>query len=703
MAKWQKTARLVIAVAAVLFALMVALTLKRRTPPAIEAPVARTDPSAVVEGAGLRSFRINREHEDIRIEYERLLTYANNSTKMLGIKVTTERAGGRVFTIAGKEGQVGEHDSTVSVVGDVVVTATDGMIVKTDRATFTEADSLVRVPGPLEFSRGRISGTGIGATYDKNQNVLFIADRATVHMDADRSGTGAMDIAAGALEFRRDEKIIRFERNVKVTRQLQVVEADSAVARLRPDEDQIEAVELRGHSRMTAPGETVGGLRALGGRDVDLTYAADGQTLQRAVLTGSAVVQFAGQPGQPARQVSAEAVDISLAPDGSTPTALAARDNVKLTIPAEPGGVARTIGAQTLDGQGDATQGLTSARFSGNVQFAERGPGVDRAGRSATLEAALAPGFGSIDVARFGRGVRFVDGPMTATAASARYALAGGTLELGGTEPASPAPHVVNDAIQVDATHIDVTLGGPSVKATGAVRSVLLQKPGGEGDRSAESDVRVPSMLKRDQPVNVTADDLSYDGPTSRGDYKGNVQLWQSDTTIKAAALTIDGKRGDLIASGSVATTTVLSQKDKTGKKERVRSVGAAQAFKYEEEGRRATYTGEAHLSGPQGDMTAPKIELYLKPSGDELERAEGYDGVALRVEHRRTTGSRLTYFDADERYVVTGTPVTIVDECGRETIGRTLTFYKAADRVVVDGNEQVRTQTKGKSNCPGS
>jgi lipopolysaccharide export system protein LptA len=91
-----------------------------------------------------------------------------------------------------------------------------------------------------------------------------------------------------------------------------------------------------------------------------------------------------------------------------------------------------------------------------------------------------------------------------------------------------------------------------------------------------------------------------------------------------------------------------------------------------------------------------------LKESGDELERLEAYDGTTLReLSRRKTTGDRLTYFSADERYVVTGAPVTIVDECGRETTGRTLTFYKTTDRIIVDGNEQVRTQTKGKSNCP--
>ena len=60
-----------------------------------------------------------------------------------------------------------------------------------------------------------------------------------------------------------------------------------------------------------------------------------------------------------------------------------------------------------------------------------------------------------------------------------------------------------------------------------------------------------------------------------------------------------------------------------------------------------------------------------------------------------------MTYTAADERYIVTGAPVSIVDQCGRETIGKTLTFLKATDTIDVDGNERIRTQTKGGGKCP--
>ena len=99
--------------------------------------------------------------------------------------------------------------------------------------------------------------------------------------------------------------------------------------------------------------------------------------------------------------------------------------------------------------------------------------------------------------------------------------------------------------------------------------------------------------------------------------------------------------------------------------------------------------------------MTAAKIVLYLKESGDELERAEAYDELTLREQNRTTKGSRMIYTTVDEKYIVTGTPVEIVDQCGSRTTGKTLTFVKSTDTIVVDGSDQIRTQTKGGGKCP--
>jgi lipopolysaccharide export system protein LptA len=236
------------------------------------------------------------------------------------------------------------------------------------------------------------------------------------------------------------------------------------------------------------------------------------------------------------------------------------------------------------------------------------------------------------------------------------------------------------------------------MEAWGDVKSVL-QPP----KKSANSSTKLPSMLKQDQAVTITGDNLNYDGVASRAVYDGSARLWQGDTSIKADSIGIDDKSGDLTADGSVVTTTTIEQTDKDKKKERIRTAATADSFKYDDARRQAAYRGGVHFNGGQGDLTAESIDLFLKSSGNELDRAEAADpknGLTLREQGRRTVGSRMTYTSADDRYSVGGAPVSLTDQCGRVTSGRTLTFRKATDTIEVDGNQRVRTQTKNGEKC---
>jgi lipopolysaccharide transport protein LptA len=236
------------------------------------------------------------------------------------------------------------------------------------------------------------------------------------------------------------------------------------------------------------------------------------------------------------------------------------------------------------------------------------------------------------------------------------------------------------------------------MKAVGNVKSELRPAKKAEGG-SAGNDVKMPSMLKQDKPVIVVAKNLDYDGTAATANYTGDASLFQGDTSIKGATILIDNKTGNLASSGGVTTTTVLDQVGKDQKKQRAHSIATSKEMKYEDADRKLTYIDDAHMSGPDGDMNAARIELYLKPSGDELERAEAFAKVTLREQNRETTGAKMIYTTANETYVVTGAPVKIIDECRRETIGKTLTFNKGTDRIVVDGGAQIRTQTRG-GNC---
>jgi lipopolysaccharide transport protein LptA len=598
---------------------------------------------------------------------------------------------------------VGKDESTIELDGNVKVEASDGLVLTTQRALYTQLDGLTRIPGEATFSRGRMNGSGLGMTFDQKENILVILDQARVHVAAGEDGLSATDMAAGTLEFKRRERVMRFDRQMTATRGRQNIAADIAVAHLTEDEQRLEAMELRGNSSIRETAPAANGLEGLTGQDIDLRYGPDGQTIQHALINGNAAIRIAGDRRQPARQIGASAIDITLAPNGATVQELTARQDVRVDMPADSNGVTRLINADQLIASGDEQRGLTSARFDGTVEFAEKSATMDRAAQARALDLAVAPGFSGINDARFAGRVRFVDGPLFATAALARYMIEGGTLALSGSEPGSLAPHLINQQIAVDAAAVDVLLEGPVLKATGAVKSVLQAKK--PDAKPTDDDLKMPSMLKQDQPVNVTADALDYQGDQSRAVYTGAALLWQGETQIKAPSIIIDSKKGDLDTKGPVATVAMFSQEGKDGKTEHIRTVGSAGRFQYEDAQRRAVYTGDAHLRGPQGDLTADRIELFLQEQGDELQRVEGFDKVTLRSEGRRTTGTRLTYFGNDGRYIVTGAPVKAVDECGRETVGRTLTFFRSTDRMIVDGNEQARTQTTGKptANCQGT
>jgi lipopolysaccharide export system protein LptA len=324
---------------------------------------------------------------------------------------------------------------------------------------------------------------------------------------------------------------------------------------------------------------------------------------------------------------------------------------------------------------------------------------VTRTARAQRLDVGLKPAMAAFDSALFTRGARFEDAKVSGTAASVKYVADEGTIALSGAEVGSVRPHVYNDQITVDAATVDVTLDGPILNARGDVKSVL-QPP---KKTSADDTAKLPSMLKQDQQVNVTADSLTFDGGANKAVYDGGAQLaqlWQADTSIKGRTITIDSKSGDLSASGDVVTLTMIEQTNKDKKKERVRSTATAQTFSYGDKDRKASYRGNVHLSQADNDLAAGSIDLHLKDGGNEVERAEASGAVTFREQGRKTTGSKMNYSAADERYDVTGAPVTITDQCGRVTSGRTLTFKKATDTVEIDGNRRVRSQTKNGPRC---
>jgi len=690
MGSWQRRARLALAVVFVGVAAAVVLLLRHRAPQTLPPSTPRiTDPKVVSETRGGDVIQLKGDRRDIRVEFANQVTFDDGRTKLVAFKATIDNRGGRSYVIGGQEAWVGSEQSSYDVRGGVALRTSDGLVATTDSAIFTEKDGMLKGPGAVQFQRENVSGSGVGFTYDRQQDSLWLLDKAVIRF-APTPTKGPMDATAGTAGYSRLQRYVRLERNARIARENQVIEADTSTIFLQAKTDEPDQIELRGQSRITGSGGT-SSLQAMQARDINLHYAADGRTLEQALLAGQSNIQLAKPDGSPGQQLTAEYVDVSLAPDGAV-TKLASRENVRMTLPTAADVPARVITALSLSGSGEPRKGLTAVTFEGGAEFQEsRGADGNRTARAQTLKTELASS-GTVDSAEFLSGFTFTDGHLNATSTDARYQVTKGILALSSAKGA-PLPHVADERVTIDAPAIEVTLAPRAMKASGGVRTVLGAGRRQQGERGM-------TLLKESEAVNVTADELAFDEQAGKGVYNGKAWLFQGSTSVKADSISLDDRQGDLVASGNVVATLPIAGKPAEGGSST--SIGRAGEFRFADAKRMAVFTKEAQLDGIQGNLRADRIELLLAPKDNTLNKLEARGPVVrVLIEKREATGTELTYLPTEEQYKLVGSPVRFVESC-RETTGRTLTFYRGSDRISVDGEEQ-RTQTRSDSKCPES
>src|SRR5215212_7279287 len=107
MTRWQRSARLVVAVFGIVFAVVVAREMKRRVPAPSVKPAVRSDPGAVIETTGGFTHRVKGNREDVDITFQKQFIYEDGSSKLEGVTIVfDERKGDRTFRISAREGRL---------------------------------------------------------------------------------------------------------------------------------------------------------------------------------------------------------------------------------------------------------------------------------------------------------------------------------------------------------------------------------------------------------------------------------------------------------------------------------------------------------------------------------------------------------------------------------------------------------------------
>lgn len=713
---WQRKARFAIATFVIVFAVVVVLAMRQRAaaPPPPQSP--RTDEKAVIQSLGPIS------HErSVAGKLQFALTgkdhkvYPDGRTVVSGVTLKLPERGGRTVTITSDRAEVtappdkSSELASARFTGNVTLTTDDGVRVTSAEATFDQREGIVKVPGPVEFSRGRMKGSGVGATYDNRSDVLWILDQARVNVAPDRTGAGAAEATARSAALARAEHYLKLTGAAHIVAEGSTIDADDATILLQEDGQTVREVQLRGNSRIVGTGA---GARTMSARDIDLGYADDGRTLRSARLMAGGVLELPAAEGTGTRRVAGDTIQLGLAPDGTTLTSLHAVGNVQMDLPPAADGTTKRIRSASLTGAGADDAGLRQAVFDGPVEYTEgrpaqpNTPAVDRTARAARLIVETAPGLGTLERADFRGNVRITDGPdVSAGAPRALYHLSAEQIELSpsGAEP-GPAPFVNDGQVLVEARNIRYSPSTRKLTADTDVRSTLRQKPGGNGRGGAGSkEQRLPSMLAPDKPVTVTANRVEYDGQAV-AKYDGNARLWQDKSKVYADSIEIDDRTGNLTARGHAKSTMLLEDLDpKTQKRTVTETNATADLLVYDDAKRVATYTsgptGRANIVGAQGDLTGDRIDLFLKEGGKELERAVADGNVIAKEGGRNVTGGHLVYTAANDTYVMTGAPVEVVRKASvqcEKTVCARLTFHRATDNLKVedDGLRLVRTES---------
>ena len=98
--------------------------------------------------------------------------------------------------------------------------------------------------------------------------------------------------------------------------------------------------------------------------------------------------------------------------------------------------------------------------------------------------------------------------------------------------------------------------------------------------------------------------------------------------------------------------------------------------------------------------MSGGTIDLYLRDSGNELDRAELDGNVAVKLSNMYATGSHHVYTATTDTHVLTGSPVVSVqkDEKGacKQTRSSTLTYRRSVDSISAEAISGIAgTETK--------
>ena len=215
---WQRPVRYGVAAAGIAFAVGLYFVIGKK-------PAPTPGPPAVPHEGGLThaekqgsTERTKNDVVDAELGYETLKEFSDGRKEFGGLSLNFTR-GDRKFHVTSAKALTKEKAGTTTstipeeteLTGNVVIQASDGLELHTEEATYTDVDGMTFMPGKVTFKRDRVSGTGVGATYDQIRDVLWLQSAAEIDTAADPQGQGVTHASARQIGVDRADHFMRLD------------------------------------------------------------------------------------------------------------------------------------------------------------------------------------------------------------------------------------------------------------------------------------------------------------------------------------------------------------------------------------------------------------------------------------------------------------------------------------------------------------
>lgn len=151
-------------------------------------------PKISTEGADQRLEKIcfvEEKHGKKTWELEAKAIYQYQGQNILlleDVKVIYYAKDGRSFTLSGDKGKVHQDSKDMELVGNVILTSTDGYRLKTQSMTYQHLSKQVRTPDPVEFEGEQIHLTGKGMLVDMEAKTFKVLSQAKTQWKGGKKG-----------------------------------------------------------------------------------------------------------------------------------------------------------------------------------------------------------------------------------------------------------------------------------------------------------------------------------------------------------------------------------------------------------------------------------------------------------------------------------------------------------------------------------